>query len=275
VSLRTTYVAVACVATATALLISCDRQSPTRATPIQQQPPPSASDTNLTGGWRGAMGQLPDGFVTYISGTNVSITLTQTDSRLEGTLHCDGACLYSAMPVSGTIENFNVAIRGDHPFGSCLLQGTLVTSERMDGDYSCSQEGGVWELWRHPTTTPEPAPCVPDLVLPARGAALDNGRTDFRDAMEWNFDWTDCASADEHSIAILNPGGRNPSVSYSRVSSYDRADCAVFIADHNRFNWRFWVRARVGDYWGAWSPVHTFDVERVDSDPMSSRCPPR
>jgi hypothetical protein len=270
---RLRVVAVAFVVTATAPLTSCDRQSPTRATPIQQPPPPN---TSATGEWRGTMGE--PSYDLYIEGHSFWITLTQTDSRLEGTLHCGGACLYSAMrvsgTVSGTIPDLKISLRGDYPFGNCTLQGEMYPyRDIMVGNYSCFQEVGIWDLWRQSTTMPEP--CVPDLVLPPPGAALDNGRTDFRDPIEWNFDWTDCATADEHSIAILGPGASRPSVFYSRDSSYARAECGVYLAEHNRFNWRFWVRSRVGNYWGAWSPAHTFEVERPDSDPMSPRCPAR
>jgi hypothetical protein len=120
------------------------------------------------------------------------------------------------------------------------------------------------------TTIPESPPCIPELLSPARGVPLDNGRTDFRDGIEWIFDWTDCQGATEYDIVVYGPTATIPAIRGVTTQSSFRYFSCGYIAPFNLSNWRVWLRAKTDDVWGSWSPERNFDVERPDSDPLSS-----
>ncbi len=253
-----------------ALAASCDR---TPRTPVSRTPPvaptptpPPVAEINLTGNWGGAIG-----YSYYDNGFIASATLTQTGSSVIGTISCGGSCLISGTSMSGTVSGNNVTIHGSYPFGSCTFEGTISNdARRMEGVYGCSREGGNWLLTKLTTTIPEPPPCIPELLSPTRGVLLDNGRTDNRDVIDWTFDWTDCPGATEYVIVVYGPTATIPAIrAVTTQSSFRHVSCG-YIAQANASNWRLWLRAKNEDVWGSWSPERNFDVERADSDPLSS-----
>lgn len=123
-----------------------------------------------------------------------------------------------------------------------------------------------------PSPTPAPTPaarCPPALIQPAEGAVLDNGRVDSRDATVWEFDWSDCVQATEYHLHVIRTGATFPVVNQTGLtqSSYRYVRCGSYIADANRSNWTWRVRARVGGIWGSWTAFRRFEVEPANSDP--------
>ena len=114
-------------------------------------------------------------------------------------------------------------------------------------------------------------PCIPKLVSPSRGALLDNGRTDRKDAIVWAFDWTECPGATAYSLIVYLPRATFPVVNTATTqSSFESVRCGSFIAPVNASGWRVRLRAFVDGVWGPWSPEYNFDVEPPNTDPTSS-----
>jgi hypothetical protein len=262
-----TFVVVTCVATATALSISCDRQTLTRPTPIQQPGQTPPLETNLTGQWRGAMGL----FSYYSSGDPALVLLNHSGSSLEGVLYCGGYCSHSGMRLSGTVDGHRIQMHGEGPAGRCTLLASLHDTNELQGTYDCATDGGSVQLNRLASPV-EPPSCIPELLEPFPGAEQDNGRTDFRDLLDWRFDWHDCPGAEEYGVRWRGPNAALSSHYSTHESSFHFANCG-YVLDRNRLGWTIWIRARIGAFWGPWSQARTFDVERVDSDPMSPACP--
>ena len=114
----------------------------------------------------------------------------------------------------------------------------------------------------------EPVGCVPDLIPPANGDELDNGRTDRDDSIKWTFDWTDCEGATAYHLQVIGASAINPAVDKQDIprSFYEQDRQGSYISDRYRLGWEWKVRAFVGGLWGKWSKPGTFDVERVDTD---------
>jgi curved DNA-binding protein CbpA len=116
-------------------------------------------------------------------------------------------------------------------------------------------------------TLPTPALCVPPLISPQEGAVLDNGSTDRQDDIIWNFDWTDCPGATQYHLYVIHSGSVIPVIdTIVTGSTYHDVSQGSYIADANRLNWTWKVRAQAGGQWGEWSATRTFDVEPVNTD---------
>jgi hypothetical protein len=113
---------------------------------------------------------------------------------------------------------------------------------------------------------------VPQLISPpAYGAMLDNGRTDRLDDIVWDFDWSDVPGASHYHLYVIHSGSWIPVIDRPDLtqSSFHDVSPGAYIIDANRFAWTWKVRAKVDGVWGDWSPVRTFDVEPVNTDPPS------
>jgi hypothetical protein len=113
-----------------------------------------------------------------------------------------------------------------------------------------------------------PTPCVPNLVSPAEGATLDNGRTDHTDDIVWDFDWSDCAGATQYHLYVIKSGASIPVVDKDDIpaSSYHHVQSGAYIPAANLTGWTWKVRARVGGAWNDWSLTRSFSVEPPDTD---------
>jgi len=112
---------------------------------------------------------------------------------------------------------------------------------------------------------------IPTLISPKEGAILDNGRTDKRDNIVWNFDWSDVIDATRYHLYVKGETATIPVINIEiRQSFYNIVWKGAYIIERNRFNWKWKVRALIGDRWGDWSEVRSFDVEPVNSDPPSN-----
>jgi hypothetical protein len=110
--------------------------------------------------------------------------------------------------------------------------------------------------------------CTPQLISPAQGALLDNGRKDGKDQRIWKFTWSACQDASEYQLYVKHPSSENPVINQSgiRDTNYiDRDNDYVF--DQRLTGWTWKVRAKANGEWGPWSTEQTFDVEPVNTDP--------
>lgn len=114
----------------------------------------------------------------------------------------------------------------------------------------------------------DPEATRPTLVAPDRGAILDNGRLDRRDPIVWEFDWHDVPGASRYHLFVMGASAAFPAIDHSTLipSSYRHEDRKSYIADRNRDDWRWKVRAMVDGRWTEWSEQRTFDVEPLDTD---------
>ena len=112
--------------------------------------------------------------------------------------------------------------------------------------------------------------CVPSLISPAPGALMDNGRQDYLDSVTWDFDWSDCPGATAYHLYVIGAAATIPTIDNSMLTSSSYHHVAItFIADVNRLNWTWKVRAKVNGQWGEWSETRLFDIEPVNTDPPS------
>ncbi|MCG2815363.1 MAG: hypothetical protein L6425_05465 [Candidatus Aminicenantes bacterium] len=122
-----------------------------------------------------------------------------------------------------------------------------------------------------PTVTkPDPSDIVPLLISPRAGAVLDNGRSDGRDDIVWDFDWSDINGATSYRLYVIGSNALYPVIdrpSNMFDSSYHHVSAGSYIIDENRLNWKWKVRAYANGVWSDWSEERTFDVEPLNTDP--------
>ena len=106
------------------------------------------------------------------------------------------------------------------------------------------------------------------------GAVLDNGRTDGRDGVVWDFAWNECPGATDYDVEVARAGAGFGSLVANGIagSPHRHVSCGYF-PDVNRLGWSWRVRAHSGARFGAWSGALPFDIERADSDPIAAQCP--
>ena len=117
-----------------------------------------------------------------------------------------------------------------------------------------------------------PPVCVPSQRTPAPGAVFDNGRSDFRDPIVWDFGWNECPGATDYDVDAARPGISIPVARGVAGSSSRYIGCGYFD-DFTRLGWSWRVRAHSGARFGEWSAARPFELERVDSDPITAQCP--
>lgn len=111
---------------------------------------------------------------------------------------------------------------------------------------------------------------IPELILPEEGAILDNGRTDKKDYIERYFSWAAVSGAAKYHLYVKHVGAEYPAIDKEVYSpSYNHEEYGSYIANKNRFNWKWKVRAYVYGMWCDWSEERSFDVEPVNTDPPS------
>lgn len=138
-----------------------------------------------------------------------------------------------------------------------------------------------WTLWlgacssdttpvTPPTPSPTPTPVmIPELVSPAQGAVMDNGCTPpNRNAIVWDFDWSDVPQASRYHLFVIGPGARIPVIDNAGITAslFHNRIPGAYVAEQNRFGWEWRVRADVNGAFGEYSPIRFFNVEPVDTD---------
>ena len=121
-----------------------------------------------------------------------------------------------------------------------------------------------------PTDTPTQITCIPLPVSPSAGAVLDNGRTDHGNDIIWDIKWETCPDATQYQLYVKHENAVNPVIDITTADSSYQHVSSAYIADINRLNWTWRVRALVQGEWGDWSPSIKFDVELVNTDPAEA-----
>jgi hypothetical protein len=117
-----------------------------------------------------------------------------------------------------------------------------------------------------PTTPISGLSQVPALISSAKGALKDNGRTDFKDYIVWDFDWPDVPGASQYQLYVIGPHAIYPAVnSQTAFSSYHYVNVG-YIENQNCRGWTWKFRSQVDGQWGEWSEVEAFDIEPVNTD---------
>lgn len=109
--------------------------------------------------------------------------------------------------------------------------------------------------------------CVPTLSTPAEAAIMDNGCTNRSNGILWEFDWSDCAGAENYEFYLRQRSAQEPQFDRPELtaSSFTVLEDRV-VPQESRFAWFWKVRAKVGGTWGDWSPERNFDVEPINTD---------
>ena len=248
-----------------------DGSTPPTSPTSPTAPAPTFPAPNVTGTWKGTL-RLTDGY--YFAGdVTASVMLNQTGSSVTGTVRCAGACRFSGINVSGTVTGDAVTLEGAYDrWGNCKFEGTISPdATRLEGTYDCGFPFIFsWQVSKVRATVEESSLCIPELLAPSRGALMDNGRNDWRDGIEWVFDWTDCPGATGYDIYVSGPNATIPIIDdFSPESSFRHVSCG-YIAPMNARRWGVWLRAMTDGVWGNWSPEYNFDVEPQNTDPPSS-----
>ena len=161
------------------------------------------------------------------------------------------------------------------------LQGNPLSTKSIDAfipqlkargvhvEFTVSGQRSEWsESGTSDAEQPAPPAVAPLLLSPADGVVLDNGRTDRRDEIIWDFDWSDFPGATRYHLYVIGGSATFPVISNRdiKVSSYHHVSRGGYIIDRNRYGWTWRVRAMVGGRWSEWSQARTFDVEPVNAD---------
>jgi hypothetical protein len=110
-------------------------------------------------------------------------------------------------------------------------------------------------------------PAIPLLVLPAVGAVTDNGRTDYKDKIIWDFDWDDVPGATKYEIYVIGANATIPMINGETNTSSFHSVSDAYIANPNLNDWKWKVRAYANGLWSEWSEFRAFNVEPVNTDP--------
>lgn len=120
------------------------------------------------------------------------------------------------------------------------------------------------------------------LLSPAPGEVLPNNNLARTKKTVWEFTWAPVPDAQLYQLLVIGKNARIPLVSvltgsptYRTDEVYDdgairlelparplsyRKDLAGYIAENNRFGWRWGVRAMVNRAWGGYGDPRTFDI---------------
>lgn len=248
------------------LLTACDSQPSTGPTPQTMETPTKKLNADVTGTWQGGLSLISNEYDT----APITLTLTQTGTEVMGTFECLYRCVHAEGTISGTIDGTRLTARIDFPGGGCeTLEGRISPEGFFSGTYACNspigRDGagrGQWSAARDASSL-----CVPELLSPKNGEFLDNGRTDFRDPITWEFDWTDCPGERYH-LLVIGPDAIYPVVDtwYGiDESRFQHVDCG-YVGRQNGWRWRVRTFDRGGRV-GRWSREGLFNVEPIGSDP--------
>jgi hypothetical protein len=124
-----------------------------------------------------------------------------------------------------------------------------------------------------PYTPPDYLKHKPQLRSPKDGETLDNGRTDGKDLIQWDFEWSG-PEYTEYTLEVWRVGSMSQPIIKTKIraTSY-HYESQGYIPNKERFHWKWSVRY----YWfsmcsGGWlsSGVRNFRVEPVNTDPPSN-----
>lgn len=110
-------------------------------------------------------------------------------------------------------------------------------------------------------------PSSPLLISPLNGAVVDNGRTDGKNGIVWDFNWSDVKGATQYQLYIKKDTDNIPVIdTVTTSSSYRHIRDGSYITNSDRYGRTWKVRAQVNGQWCEWSETRNFVVEEVDTD---------
>jgi len=167
-----------------------------------------------------------------------------------------------------SILTWNPGETGDRTFSvqildDSLYEGNETINVKLLNFVNCEISGSNDATIYIEDDDPQP----PTLISPSEGAVLDNGCTTAADQIEWDFDWSDVSGATKYHLYVKWSNATIPVIDNEEIttSSYHYSSSG-YIADANRFDRRWKVRAYVGGTWSAWSEERSFDVEPLNTD---------
>src|SRR5262245_16651025 len=91
---------------------------------------------------------------------------------------------------------------------------------------------------------------------------------DHSDPIIWDFAWQAVPGATKYQLFVISANAPFPLINNSDLASpsYHHEGRGAYVANQNRFGWRWKVRAMVDGAWTQWSDERTFDVEPLDTD---------
>jgi hypothetical protein len=135
---------------------------------------------------------------------------------------------------------------------------------------------GVWSNWstrrsfnveKMCSDVSQPA-TSPALISPRNGATMDNGCKQPGEKIIWDFDWADVPGATLYNLYVMgpSPNAKYPMIDRNISTSKYHHESLGYVADFNRNNWTWKVRARVNGVWSNWSTSRSFNVEKMCLD---------
>ncbi len=149
-----------------------------------------------------------------------------------------------------------------------LPESFYMLDEDGDGSFtfSLSEEDEPTPTIAPEPTLPPTVGCVPEMVSPLEGATLDNGCTNKTEPIVWEFEWSACPGAQSYDLFVMGAKATIPFIDIRVSNTSYLSQRTGYIADQNRLEWGWKVRAMQNDVWGEWTPVRTFDAEPLDTD---------
>ena len=95
---------------------------------------------------------------------------------------------------------------------------------------------------------------------------MDNNCSDHSDTTDWEFEWSACPGAQSYALFVIGSTAKFPVTDIQTSNTNYAHHSDGYIADMNRLEWRWKVRAMQNDVWGEWTPEGTFEVEPLDTD---------
>jgi len=109
---------------------------------------------------------------------------------------------------------------------------------------------------------------VPTLISPEPEAILDNGRSDRKDGIIWDFEWTHCEGASKYQLYVIHKDAEKPVINVTVTDThYHFVSKGSYTTLYK--GWIWGVRAKIDGQWSKWSRFRFFNVEPTDTDPAS------
>lgn len=106
----------------------------------------------------------------------------------------------------------------------------------------------------------------PELKSPKNGAVMDNGRSDRKDAMLHEFEWSPVSGAEKYQLVVMGKNAKNPTIDVECTDTKHRKESQAYVPPQHLKGWTWKVRAFANGKWGAWSDARTFYVEPLNTD---------
>lgn len=107
---------------------------------------------------------------------------------------------------------------------------------------------------------------VPQLLTPAEGQVMDNGRSDCYEPISWHFTWTEVPGAQRYQLTVENLEEGFPFIEVETLYP-DFEWCGEgHIPQESLTGWKWRVRAGTMAEWWEWSEERSFSVEPPELD---------